>query len=109
MLWGEYKFKSIRITSYNVCYTKLLRIEEIEPSNFRIPVLLKKYLKQNAHILAFNVDPKFNYSLDGLMLLDLLEIPVNTIQSLSKELGDQGIAEQFYSRLLAGDEVKDFE
>ena len=32
-------------------------IAEIEPSSYRIPVLLKKYLKQNAKIIGFNTDP----------------------------------------------------
>lgn len=76
-------------------------IEEIEPTHYKLPVLLKKYLKQNARILAFNVDPRFNNSLDGLMMLDLLEVPFNTIQSLSKELNDYTITERFYSKLLA--------
>lgn len=53
-------------------------IQDIEPSSFKIPVLLKKYLKQNAKILAFNLDPKFNNALDGLMLLDLTDLPEQT-------------------------------
>ena len=59
-------------------------IEEIEPKHFRIPVLMKKYIKQNAKIISFNVDPKFSDVLDGLMILDLREIPNETIETLSK-------------------------
>ncbi len=41
-------------------------IDEIEPGALRIPVLIKKYVKQNARLVAFNVDPKFNNAVDGL-------------------------------------------
>lgn len=61
-------------------------IEEIEPSSFKLPVLLKKYLHQNAKILGFNLDPKFNNALDGLMLLDKFDLPEHTIENLQKEL-----------------------
>jgi len=60
-------------------------IEEIEPQHLKIPVLFKKYLKQNARVLCFNVDPKFSDALDGLMLLDVFQIPEDTIQGLMKE------------------------
>jgi len=53
-------------------------ISEIEPSHFKVPVLLKKYIKQNASIIGFNIDPKFNNCLDGLMILDLKNLPENT-------------------------------
>jgi len=46
---------------------------------------MKKYLKQNAKVLGFNVDPKFSDALDGLMLLDIFQIPEDTIRSLMKE------------------------
>lgn len=62
-------------------------IAEIEPSSFTIPVLLKKYLHQNARILGFNLDPKFNNALDGLMLLDLHNLPAETVENLQKEFG----------------------
>ncbi len=53
-------------------------IEDLDPGDFRLPVLLKKYIKQNARIIAFNVDPKFSNSLDGMIVLDLKEIPEET-------------------------------
>lgn len=61
-------------------------IEDIEPYHFRIPVLMKKYIKQNARIISFNVDPDFNYTLDGLMILDLAQLPQETIDALQKGL-----------------------
>lgn len=62
-------------------------ISEIEPSSFTLPVLLKKYLHQNARILGFNLDPKFNNALDGLMLLDLHNLPSETVENLQREFG----------------------
>lgn len=60
-------------------------IEDVEPFHFRVPVLMKKYIKQNARIISFNVDPKFSDTLDGLMMLDLKELPQETIEALKKE------------------------
>jgi hypothetical protein len=51
-----------------------------------MPVLLKKYLQQNARIMAFNCDPKFNNALDGLMYLDMLNLPADTIETLQREM-----------------------
>jgi putative hemolysin len=70
-------------------------IKEVEPYDYRMPVLLKKYLKLNGRILGFNVDPKFNNALDGLLILDLLQVPIQTITSLSKEINDKSILERF--------------
>ncbi len=55
-------------------------IEDAEPSGARIPVLIKKYLRQNAHIVCFNVDPLFNDSLDGFMYIRIEELPEETLQ-----------------------------
>ncbi len=69
-------------------------ITDVEPG-FRIPVLLKKYLSLNAKILGFNIDPGFNNCLDGLMFLDLYDIPKEFIKSLSKEIKDPTLTERF--------------
>lgn len=61
-------------------------ISDIEPSSFTMPVLLKKYLQQNAKIMAFNCDPKFNNALDGLMYLDLNNLPEDTVETLRREM-----------------------
>jgi len=50
-------------------------ISDIEPTRSKVPVLLKKYLSKHAKIIAFNVDPEFNHSLDGLLILKLKDIP----------------------------------
>lgn len=71
-------------------------IGDVDELNSGLPVLLKKYIKLNAKIIGFNVDPKFNNCLDGLIALDLCDIPPNTIESLSKEANDGSILQQFY-------------
>ena len=50
--------------------TKL--IQEIESDQKGVPVLLRQYLKMGGRILAFNVDPAFNYALDALISVNLL-------------------------------------
>lgn len=73
-------------------------IGDVDELNSGLPVLLKKYIKLNAKIIGFNVDPNFNNCLDGLIALDLCNIPPNTIESLSKEAKDGSILQQFQSR-----------
>jgi hypothetical protein len=43
-------------------------IEDIEPLKLKIPILYKKYFRQNARIIGFNSDPKFADALDGFMV-----------------------------------------
>jgi hypothetical protein len=69
-------------------------ILDIEPG-YRLPVLLKKYMEINAKIIGFNIDPKFNNCLDGLMILDLYETPLDVIKGLSREMNDISILERF--------------
>lgn len=70
-------------------------IKDVEISNYNMPVLLKKYLKQNGKIIGFNIDPLFNNALDGLLILDLFDVPVETISSLSKEINDESLLGRF--------------
>jgi putative hemolysin len=64
-------------------------------SRYRLPVLLKKYMEVNAKIIGFNIDPKFNNCLDGLMILDLYDTPLDVIKGLSREMNDISILERF--------------
>lgn len=50
-------------------------IEDLDPKHTRVPILLKKYFAQNAKIISFNVDPKFNQALDGFILTKVKELP----------------------------------
>lgn len=60
-------------------------IETIEPAHFKVPVLFRQYLKQNARFIAFNVDPNFADCLDGLMILDIQHLPASTLEVLQEE------------------------
>lgn len=71
-------------------------IGDVDEMNSGLPVLLKKYIKLNAEIIGFNVDPKFNNCLDGLIVLDVYNVPKKTIESLSKEANDGSILDRFY-------------
>lgn len=72
-------------------------IGDVDALNSGLPVLLKKYIKLNARIAGFNVDPLFNNCLDGLIILDIFDVPRQTIESLSKEVNDGSLLERFYS------------
>lgn len=60
-------------------------IEDVEPEHFKIPVLLRQYIRQNARFIAFNLDPNFSDVLDGFILLDLQDVPQETLEGLQKE------------------------
>lgn len=60
-------------------------IETIEPTHCKVPVLFRQYLRQNARFIAFNVDPKFSNCLDGLMMLDIQQLPESTLEALQQE------------------------
>ena len=70
-------------------------IKEVEPNDYTMPILLKRYLKLNGKIIGFNLDPKFNNALDGLLVQDLYDVPMEMIASLSKEINDDSILERF--------------
>ncbi len=60
-------------------------ITELEPQGLRIPVLIKKYVQQNARLVAFNVDPKFNNAIDGLMYIKIADLPESTVKPVLEE------------------------
>jgi putative hemolysin len=60
-------------------------IEEVEPGSLRLPVLIKKYIKQNARVIAFNVDPLFNNAVDGLMYIKISDLPESTVKPVMEE------------------------
>ena len=75
---------------------RLLSIEEVsaavatlEPDGKGIPVLLRHYLRLNAMLLEFNIDPDFANALDALVLVDLREAPARILQ---RYLGARGLA-----------------
>lgn len=46
-------------------------VARAESDGKRMPVLLRQYLKLNARLIGFNVDPAFGDALDALMIVDL--------------------------------------
>ena len=60
-------------------------IDEVEPGSLRLPVLIKKYIKQNARVVAFNVDPMFNNAVDGLMYIRIADLPESTVKPVMEE------------------------
>ena len=76
-------------------------IEEVEPGSLRLPVLIKKYIKQNAKVVAFNVDPLFNNSVDGLMYIKISDLPESTVKPVMEEF--QAELERKHNEALAKD------
>lgn len=68
-------------------------IDDLEPE-MRLPVLIKKYIKQNAKVIAFNVDPSFNDAIDGLMYIRISDLPESTIKPVLEEMSDKIRIEQ---------------
>ncbi len=48
-------------------------VAELEADGKSLPVLLRQYLKLGAKLHAFNVDPKFQNCLDGLIVVELAQ------------------------------------
>jgi len=81
-------------------------IDEVEPGALRLPVLLKKYIKQNARLVAFNVDPLFNNAVDGLMYIKIADLPESTVRPVMEEFQaelEQRLSEQLESEDKARD------
>lgn len=71
---------------------------KLSDGEYRLPTLVKKYLKLNSKIISFNVDPDFNYSVDGLVLLDLHEVPNQEIITLAKDENEKKAIEQRFKK-----------
>ena len=56
---------------------------------YRMPTLLKKYLKLNAKFLCFNVDPDFNDTLDSLLFLTFTDFPEDEVMPLFRDSSDE--------------------
>jgi len=49
-------------------------ISQSEADRKGVPVLLRQYLKLNARLMGFNIDPLFGDVLDALMMVDLTTV-----------------------------------
>jgi hypothetical protein len=63
-------------------------VRELERGQRGVPVLLKYYLKLGGRLLGFGIDPQFNNSVDGLILVDMLQAPPRLVE---KYLGAENI------------------
>jgi len=68
------------LTTVSLLSTVLSRMEQGKG----LPVLIRQYLKMNGKLVCFNVDPAFQDSLDGLIVVNLKNVPVSI---LSKYMG----------------------
>ena len=73
----------------------LMRLSD---NTYRMPTLVKKYMKVNTRIINFNVDPLFNYSLDGLIILRIKDYPRAEILSMSKDVANPADREAIMNR-----------
>ena len=72
-------------------------IQRLSGGRYRVPTLLKKYIKLNAEILAFNVDKEFNYCVDGMIFLDMSVVPRREVEVLTKGTDNpEGLIDKFY-------------
>jgi len=49
-------------------------VAQAEADGKGLPILLRQYLKLNARLIGFNVDPNFGDALDALMMVDLTSV-----------------------------------
>lgn len=75
------EFEALQNTTFNLDEV----LDQILPDHIQFPVLMKQYIRLNARFLGFNVDPNFNNSLDGLMILDIADVPEVMIELLQRE------------------------
>ena len=64
-------------------------ILKLSNGDYRMPTLFKKYLKINSKFLCFNVDPDFNDTLDGLLLLKFAEYPKEELDMMLKDIPEE--------------------
>ena len=64
-------------------------ILKLSNGDYRMPTLFKKYLKINSKFLCFNVDPDFNDTLDGLLLLKFTDYPKEELDMMLKDIPEE--------------------
>jgi len=88
----------IIISSAERDISRLEKVVSDVDNGYRIPVLLKKYLEVNARIIGFNIDPDFNNCLDGLIMLDVYNLPAGFVSALSKEKDGEEVVKRLRER-----------
>ncbi len=59
-------------------------VADLEKSQLKVPVLIKKYLSLNGQFVAFNVDKSFNNAIDALILVKISNIPKDAFEMVSR-------------------------
>ena len=67
-------------------------ISDLEDANRGVPILLKQYLKLGGKLLGFSVDPDFGNVLDGLILVDLIQLLAFDPRQMQRFMGKEGVA-----------------
>lgn len=94
---GRTPFKPdfLRVSPKDLIETKIKSIEifdrfmlRLSDGQYRLPTLVKQYLKLGAKIACFNVDKDFNYCIDGLVFLTIADVPKDEILKLARGAED---------------------
>ncbi|MDX2200938.1 MAG: GNAT family N-acyltransferase [Phycisphaerae bacterium] len=75
-------------------------VRDLEADHRGMPVLLRQYLKLDAKILGFNVDPEFGNTLDALALVDLPKVDRSI---LTRFMGGASVVDQYLAAGAAAD------
>lgn len=65
----------------------------LSDGQYRLPVLLRKYVSFGARVVGFNVDPDFSDSLDAFVLQWIHDMPENSFRSMGKMLKPEELDE----------------
>lgn len=65
----------------------------LSDGQYRLPVLLRKYVSFGARVVGFNVDPDFSNSLDAFVLQWIHDMPENSFRSMGKMLTPEELDE----------------
>lgn len=67
---------------------------------YRLPSLVKRYLKLNTKVLVFNIDKDFNDSLDGFIVCDVYDVSKEELKTVTKDITDPSIIEKRFGKPL---------
>ncbi len=73
-------------------------LKQISDNEFRLPTLVKKYFRWGANVVCFNVDPDFNNTLDGYILMPLTGFTEEDVSSMLKDETSWDVRESIYNR-----------
>lgn len=62
---------------------------------YRLPSLVKRYLKLGCRVVCMNIDVNFNDSLDAFIVMNIDDISYDEIKSLSRDIKDPKLLQRF--------------